>query len=175
MSFAKRVGNKQIVMITRLLDCFRVVEERQMAELFSYMGTNYGRVMARLYREGMAIRSPDSRYLTSSRFAFERTDITSSVMCFWAFIKIKEKVQDFCVGDPPTVVSVAAGAKDYDLIPIRADNIDLINSTVDEIPERTVRFLITNDLQMIANVDRRMKNDFVLLIGNDGVLETYEL
>ena len=73
------------------------------------------------------------------------------------------------------MVSVAAGAKDYDLIPIRADNIDLINSTVDEIPERTVRFLITNDLQMIANVDRRMKNDFVLLIGNDGVLETYEL
>ena len=175
MSFAKRVGNRQIAMITRLLDCFRVVEDRQMTELFSYMGNNYGRVMARLYREGLAIRSTDSRYLYSSKFAFERTDIISSVMCFWAFIKIKDKVQDFCAGDPPAVVTVAAGDKDYDLIPVRPDNIDLINHTVDDIPERSVRFLITNDLQMIVNVDRRMKNDFVILVGDNGVLETYEL
>ena len=175
MSFASRVGNRQIAMITRLLDCFRVVENRQMAELFSYMGNDYGRVMARLHREGLAVRSSDSRYLTCSEFVLDRTVIASSVMCFWAFIKIKDKVQDFCAGDPPAIVTVAAKNKDYDLIPIKPNNINLINSTIDDIPERSVRFLVTRDLQLVANIDRRVKNDYVLLVGDDGVIETYEL
>ena len=72
-------------------------------------------------------------------------------------------------------IHMDAKNKDYDLIPIKPNNINLINSTIDDIPERSVRFLVTRDLQLVANIDRRVKNDYVLLVGDDGVIETYEL
>ena len=42
-------------------------------------------------------------------------------------------------------------------------------------PERSVRYLITDDLKLISGVERRFKNDYVLHINEDGAIETYEL
>ena len=42
-------------------------------------------------------------------------------------------------------------------------------------PERSVRYLITDDLKLISGVERRFKNDYLLHINEDGDIETYEL
>ena len=42
-------------------------------------------------------------------------------------------------------------------------------------PERSVRYLITDDLKLISGVERRFRNDYVLHIQDDGEIETYEL
>lgn len=175
MSFASNVAGREIAVITRLLSGFGVVEARQMTELFSYLGNSYGRIMARLHREGTVFRSGDTKYLAASEFTLKRTDVASSVMCFWAFMQIKDKVQDFCTGTPPAILTVAAKHRDYDLIPVTEQTISQINETIEEIPEKTVRFLVTRDLLLIGKIDRRIKNDFVLLVGDDGIIETYEL
>ena len=79
------------------------------------------------------------------------------------------------MGEPPTIITVASRYTDYDLIPLSRENIALINEQVEDMPERSVRYLITDDLKLISGVERRFKNDYVLHINEDGAIETYEL
>ena len=62
-----------------------------------------------------------------------------------------------------------------DIFVTRAKNIMLSNEAGEEIPSRTIRYLITKDLQLITNIDRRMKNDYVIHVGDEGVIDIYEL
>ena len=88
-----------------------------MRELFSHLSdSQYGKILTLLSREGLAYRSPDSIYLASSKFTASRIDKENSVMCFWAFILIKDKAQDFCAGEAPAILTVASRSKNYDLI-----------------------------------------------------------
>lgn len=176
MTFARAVKNKELAYISRLISIFGVVEERQMRLLFQHLDSkDYGKIMTRLHREGMIYRTPDAKYLAPSELTAKRTDRRNSVLCFWAFIQIRDKAQDFCKGEPPTVITVASKSTDYDVIPLSKENIPLINKLGDEIPERSVRYLVTDDLKLITGVERRMKNDYVLHINEDGAIETYEL
>ena len=79
------------------------------------------------------------------------------------------------MGEPPTIITVASKSTDYDLIPLSRENIALINEQVEDMPERSVRYLITDDLKLISGVERWFKNDYVLHINEDGAIETYEL
>ena len=175
MSFASMVKERQVVYITRLLSIFGVVEERQMRSLFSFLNDQrYGAMISVLHREGTAKRSPDAKYIASSRMSLTRTDIKTSVMCFWAFIAVKDKVLDFCAGEAPTMVTISGQKGVYDIIPVTPKNIEQVNPSY-ELPESTVRLLVTNDLESLTQLDRRVRNDLVLLVGKDGVTETYEL
>ena len=175
MTFARAVKNKELAYISRLLSIFGVVEERQMRLLFQHLeAKDYGKIMTRLHREGMIYRTPDAKYLAPSELTAMRTDRRNSVLCFWAFIQIRDKAQDFCMGEPPTIITVASRSTDYDLIPLSRENITLINEQAEDIPERSVRYLITDDLKLISGVERRFKNDYVLHINEDGAIETYE-
>ena len=83
MSFAGTVRNRELVYITKLLSIFGVVENKQMRKLFSHLeDSEYGKILGRLHREGMAYRVPDSAYLASSQFTANRVDKSVSVMCF---------------------------------------------------------------------------------------------
>lgn len=176
MSFSKLTHNHELAYITKLLAIFGVVERDQMRKLFSHLtDSEYGKILTRLHREGLAYRSPDSVYLASSKFTADRVDKSNSVMCFWAFIVIKDKVHDFCAGEAPTIITVAAKSKDYDLIPLNGKNTQQVNEAGEEIPSRTIRYLITKDLQLITSIDRRMKNDYVIHVGDEGVIDIYEL
>ena len=176
MSFASMVKERQVVYITRLLSIFGVVEERQMRSLFSFLSDQrYGAMISVLHREGTAKRSPDAKYIASSRMSLTRTDIKTSVMCFWAFIAGKDKVLDFCAGEAPTMVTISGQKGDYDIIPVTPKNIEQVNLASYELPESTVRLLVTDDLESLTQLDRRVRNDLVLLVGKDGVTETYEL
>lgn len=176
MTFARAVKNKELAYISRLLSIFGVVEERQMRLLFQHLDSkDYGKIMTRLHREGMIYRTPDAKYIAPSELTAMRADRRNSVLCFWAFIQIRDKAQDFCVGEPPAIISVASKSTDYDVIPLSKENISLINEMGDEIPERSVRYLVTDDLKLVSGVERRMKNDYVLHINEDGAIETYEL
>ena len=75
----------------------------------------------------------------------------------------------------PTIFTVAAKSKDYDLIPLNGKNAQQVNEAGEEIPSRTIRYLITKDLQLITSIDRRMKNDYVIHVGDEGVIDIYEL
>ena len=176
MSFVGTVKDRELAYITRLLSVFGVVEERQMRTLFSYLNDkDYGRIMTRIHREGLAYRTADAKYLAASEFTFEKTDIESSVRCFWAFIQIKDKIHDFCASSPPAIITIASKAKDYDLIPLDAKTIEIVNGAMYDINEHVVRFLVTDDLMNITRLDRREKNDFVIHVKHNGDTEIYEL
>lgn len=176
MSFARAVRQKELAAITTLLALFGVVEERQMRVLFGHLNdTAYGKIMSRLRTEGMVYRSPDSKYLATNQYTYQRTDKESSVNCFWAFICVKDKVQDFCAGEAPTLVTIAAKDHDYDLIPVTSKSIALINCAADDIPEQTIRYLVTSDLKLVKGIDRRWKNDYVLYVKEHGEVEAYVL
>ena len=66
---------------------------------------------------------------------------------------VKDKVQDFCAGEPPALLTIAAKDHDYDLIPVNGKNIAFINSAADDVPERTVRYLVTNDLRRVKGIN----------------------
>ena len=61
------------------------------------------------------------------------------------------------------------------LIPVSGENTEQINENAEELPERTVRFLVTRDLNLLTDIDRRFKNDYAILVDENGVVETYEL
>ena len=176
MTFARAVKNKELAYISRLLSIFGIVEERQMRLLFQHLDSKeYGKIMTRLHREGMVYRTPDAKYLAVSELTANRADRRNSVLSFWAFIKIRDKAQDFCMGETPTIITVASRTIDYDIVPLSKETIPLITEQGDEIPERSVRYLVTDDLQLVSGVERRFKNDYLLHINEDGDIETYEL
>jgi len=176
MSFATTVKRHEFTFITRILTIFGIVEERQMRRLFKHLpDQKYGRIMMSLYRQGLVYYTPDGKYIASNEFQANRADRKSSILCFWAFIHIRNKVQDFCAGTAPALVTVAASDTDYDLIPLNEESIATINEMSEEIPAHTVRYLITDDLHKIVKVDRRIKNDYVLQISENGEIEIYEM
>lgn len=87
----------------------------------------------------------------------------------------QNKVLDFCPGAEPAIVTLSTKMGIYDLLPVTDRTIEQINDAVEVIPESTVRFLITEDLHKITRITRRSHNDFVLLVDDDGVAESYEL
>ena len=54
-------------------------------------------------------------------------------------------------------------------------NIALINEKADELPEQSVRFLVTRDLTLLNDIERRIQNDIALLVDENGVIGAYEL
>ena len=176
MSFSKMVKNRELAYITRLLAVFGAVEERQMRELFNFMNDRkYGAIIHRISSEGTAYRTDDAHLIASSKFTLEKSLVKECVMCFWAFIKVKNKVLDFFPGAEPAIVTLSTKMGIYDLLPVTDRTIEQINDAVEVIPESTVRFLITEDLHKITRITRRSHNDFVLLVDDDGVAESYEL
>ena len=118
MSFASRIKGKEMACIVRILEIFGVVEQRQMRELFSRLSDEaYGKILSHLNSDGLVYWAKDGVRLAASRLTLERTDFDASVMCFWAFVKMKDKIEDFCSGDPPALITVTTGANTVDLIP----------------------------------------------------------
>ena len=176
MSFKSMVKNHELAYVTKIITIFGVVEERQMRRLFSFLSeSEYGKIMTLLAREGQFYRTPDARYLAASRRQLDKLHISSSVDCFWAFLELKDRVHDFCAGEPPAIITMLAKTTDYDLIPISSENTKQVNDNAEELPERTVRFLVTRDLEFLTEIDRRIKNDYAILVDENGVVETYEL
>lgn len=176
MSFAKMVKNRELAYITRLLAVFGAVEERQMRELFNFLNDRkYGAIIHRISLEGTAYRTADAHLIASSKFTLEKSLAQESVMCFWAFIKVKNKVLDFCAGSEPAIATLSTRMGVYDLIPVTERTIEQVNDAVEELPENTIRLLITENLHNITHIVRRSHNDLVLLVDGDGVAESYEL
>lgn len=176
MSFKSTVKGHELAFVSKLLAIFGAVEERQMRQLFSHLNDGqYGKIMTRMDREGLFYRTPEAKYLTSTRALLDKVNIQASVACFWAFLELKDRVRDFCVGEMPAVITMAAKASDYDLIPVTEKNTQLINDSAEDLPEATVRFLVTRDLNLLTQIERRMKNDYAILVDDNGVVETYEL
>lgn len=176
MSFKGMVKGKELAFVSKLLAIFGAVEEKQMRELFSHLNdSEYGKIMTRMRREGLFYRTPGAKYLSSTRILLDKVDISSSVACFWAFLTLKDRVDDFCAGEMPAIMTMASKATDYDLIPVSERSIQLINDGAEYLPEKTVRFLVTRDLNLLTDIDRRIKNDYAILVDENGVVETYEL
>ena len=114
MSFKSMVKGHELAYVTKILAIFGAVEERQMQRLFSFLSdSEYGKIMTLLAREGQFYRTPDARYLTFSRLRFEKLNVSSSVDCFWAFLELKDRVQDFCAGEQPAIITMSAQTTDY--------------------------------------------------------------
>ena len=176
MSFKSTVKGHELAFVSKLLAIFGAVEERQMRELFSHLNdSEYGKIMTRMDREGLFYRTPEAKYLTSTRILLDKVNIQSSVACFWAFLELKDRIRDFCAREIPAIITMAAKASDYDLIPVTGKNTQLINDNAADLPENTVRFLVTRDLNLLTQIERRMKNDYAILVDDNGVVETYEL
>lgn len=176
MSFASKYRGKELTVMVKLLSVFGVVEVRQMRELFSHLDAKkYGKIMTLLHREGMVYTTPDAKYLASNRMSAAKVDISSSVSCFWALISIKDSIQDFCAGEMPALLTVSATGFDYDLIPVSEKALSLINDTCFELPDGVRRLLVMRSINDAVKIERRMKNDFVIVVGEDGVTGSYEL
>lgn len=87
----------------------------------------------------------------------------------------QESYLDFCAAERPTLLTISTKTKEYDLIPVSSSNIALINEKADELPEQSVRFLVTRDLTLLNDIERRIQNDIALLVDENGVIGAYEL
>ena len=155
MKFAYAARDREVAFIIRLLTIFGVVEQRQMRLLFNHLSNrSYGQILARLRREGLAYFSPDGQFLATSRYSLDHGKTLESVMVFWAFIKMRDNVLDFCASDPPAILSFSSAAKDYDL---------------------TVRLIVVDDLSTLDEVEPRLVNDYGILVGPNGVEQIYKM
>lgn len=176
MKFANAARGREVAFFIRLLTIFGVVEQRQMRLLFDHMSNrSYGQILARLRREGLAYFSPDGQFLATSRYSLDHGKTLESVMAFWAFIKMRDNVLDFCASEPPAILSFSSAAKDYDLIPGSRQNIPSINAARTMIPEATVRLIVIDNLDLLDEVEPRTANDYGVLVGSNGVEQIYKM
>ena len=166
MKFAYAARDREVAFIIRLLTIFGVVEQRQMRLLFNHLSNrSYGQILARLRRE----------FLATSRYSLDHGKTLESVMVFWAFIKMRDNVLDFCASDPPAILSFSSAAKDYDLIPGSKQNIPAINAARTVVAEATVRLIVVDDLSTLDEVEPRLVNDYGILVGPNGVEQIYKM
>ena len=176
MAFADLVRNHELAYISRILSAFGVVEEQQIRTLFGHLDDKkYGQIISRMSREGLSYRTPDAKYVSSSRYTTDRTDTASSVLAFWGFICVKDRVKDFCPGTYPTIVTIATNKSDSDLIPLTQESLDRVNDAYDSIPDDTVRLLVLRDQFLLRQLIRRRKNDVAILVKDNGTTEIYDL
>lgn len=176
MKFANASRGREMAFAIRLLTIFGVVEQRQMRLLFDHMSNrSYGQVVAKLRREGLAYFSPDGQFLATSRYSLDHGKTLESVMVFWAFIKMRDNVLDFCASDPPAILSFSSASKDYDLIPGSRQNIPSINASRTIVSEGTVRLIVIDNLDLLDEVESRADNDYGVLVGSNGVEQIYKM
>ena len=151
MTFAHPTKDREFAVMTKLLTIFGIVEARQMRELFSHLSDGqYGRIMAQMQREGLAYRTPDGRFLSTSRYSLQIAEKRDSVMCFWALIRVKNFLLDFCAGvsllreeEPPT--------KDL------------------------VRIFVAEAMNEVSDIPTRKENDYIIVVEKDGTAQLYGL
>lgn len=176
MKFSKASKDRELPVIIQLLTIFGVVEQRQLRILFDYMDDNdYGKILSTLNREKMAYFSPDGRYISTNRYSLDHGKRLDAVLAFWAFIQMRDRVLDFCSSDPPSILSFSSADKDYDLVPGSPQNIGAINQQAESIPEKTIRFIVVKDLDDAESLHPRSRNDYLVLVGVDGVKQMYQL
>jgi len=176
MKFSKASKNKEITVIIQLLTIFGTIEQRQLRILFDYMSENdYGKILTVLKREGIAYFSPDGRYISTNRYSLDHGKKLESVLTFWAFIHMRDRVLDFCSSEPPSILSFSSGDKDFDLVPGNPQNTDAINAQAETISAKTVRFIVVKDLDDAENLVPRPNNDYFVLVGAEGVKQMYKL
>lgn len=162
--------------MVKLISIFGILEVRQVREMFSHLSDRqYGKIMSRLHQEGMVYTLSDAEHLASNRLSAQKINMEDSVSCFWALIQIKDSIQDFCAGEMPALLTVSAGSADYDIIPVNQKAITLINDACFEIPSHVRRLLVVRSINDAQMIERRLQNDFVVVVGPDGVTGTYEL
>lgn len=176
MSFASISKQKELGTLVKVIDCFGIVEARQLRQLFSHLpDQRYGPLMARLHREGLTLRTPDGLYLKSAHRGVSKIDRDSCIRALWVFILIKKEIVDFSAGVYPVICSVSANRNDYDLIAVNENTIDLINDHREELNNSVVRLFIAADESLLSKIIARSFNDFVLIVGPDGVTDSLKL
>ena len=176
MLFCNLTKNREVAVISQLLAIFGTVEVRQMRALFSHLSdARFGRIMFRLEREGIVYHNPGGRYLSSSWCAAGRTDPAASVRTFWAFIRVKDRLESFCGGDGPVLVSVSNGADELDMIPVRADSAGEIAAHAAAVPKDVKRLLIVSSAEEADGLAFRDRNDFLMEVGEDGETGLYKI
>lgn len=176
MSFASRYRGSELAIMVKLISIFGVVEVCQMRELFSHLGDKqYSKIMSRLHQEGMLYTLPDAEHLASNRLSVSKINWDDSVGSFWALIYIKDSIQDFCAGEMPAILTVSAGEFDCDIIPVNDKTLTLINDACFELPSNVRRFLVVREFDAVVGIERRLHNDFIIVVGKDGVTGAYEL
>ena len=165
MSFASSVKGRELTAITRILEVFGVVEAEQMRRAFSYLDhSEYGKILARLNREGLVYWPRDAKHIAANQMIMDRCNIEDSVLCFEGFIKLKDDIAEFCAGQAPAIATLIMQKNTVDLIPVNPGNVELINDKIDDIPKETYRFLVTRDQQLCVGIHRRLQNDYVVFI-----------
>ena len=176
MSFAKDVKGRELAVITKLLAIFGIVETRQMRQLFEHLtDKQYGSIMSRLTREGLVYYLPGGKHLATSRFTVEKCHAKESIQAFWVFIKFRNHVLDFCASSPPAILSFTSGETDYDLIAVSDRALKLLNGSNFVAENQTVHLFAVSSIDELSEVETRMKNDYAIEVGPDGVNEIYEL
>lgn len=176
MSFASRYRGSELTIMVKLISIFGVVEACQMRELFSHLGDKqYSKIMSRLHQEGMLYTLPDAEHLASNRLSVNKVNWDDSVASFWTLISIKDSIQDFCAGEMPAILTVSTGEFDCDIIPVNDKALALINDACFVLPSNVRRLLVVRSFDAAAGIERRLRNDFVIVVGKDGVTGSYEL
>ena len=176
MKFSKSVRKREAAFIIRLLTIFGVVEQRQMRLLFRHMDNcSYGQILARLRREGLVYFSPDGQFLATSRYSLDHGKTQESIMAFWAFIRMRDHVLDFCASEPPAILSFSSADKDYDLLSGSRRNIPSINASRALVPDASIRLIVVDDLIVLDELIPRDNNDYGVLVSSDGVEQIYKM
>ena len=176
MSFSQIYKGRELAVIGQILSIFGVVEQCQLRQLFSYMSDNdYGKLFYVLKREGLAYFTSDGRYVSTSRYSANYGKCQDSVLSFWAFIHLRDRIQDFCASDPPSILTFATEDKNCDLIPGSPANMAAINIQADNMPENNLRFIVVKNLRDAEDLLPRYENDYLMLVAPDGKANYYPI
>ena len=176
MKYSRTSKGRVLPVAIQILTIFGVVEQRQLRLLFDFLSdNNFGKILSLLKREGFIFISPDGKFIASSRYTMVHKKPLESVMTFWAFIYLRDRITDFCASDPPSILTFTASGRDYDLIPGSDENLPAINEQAYSVPDETVRLIVTKTLDIREQVEARKENDYLVLVGQDGVQQFYRL
>ena len=176
MSFSHVYKGRELAVIGQILSVFGVVKQCQLRQLFSYMSDNdYGKILSVLKREGLAYFTSDGRYISTSRYSMNYEKCQDAVLTFWAFIHLRDRIQDFCACDPPSILTFTTEDKNCDLIPGSPSNMAAINVQADNMPENNLRFIVVKNLRDAEDLLPRYENDYLMLVAPDGKANYYPI
>ena len=176
MKYSRTSKGRVLPVAIQILTIFGVVEQRQLRLLFDFLSDNeFGKILSLLKREGFVFISADGKFISSSRYTMAHKKTLDSVMTFWAFIYLRDKITEFCASDPPSILTFTASGRDYDLIPGSIENLPAINEQAYSVPDETVRLIVTKTVDIRKQIEARKENDYLVHVGQDGVQQMYRL
>jgi len=176
MSFASMAKKKELYYTEMLLSCFKVLRLTQLRSLFPNLkDEEFGRLLYRLPREGSAFIDRNGGVIKCNKEQVMNEENELRMMCAWVLINMRSYVTDITPGVHLGILTISAGRKTYDLIPVTKQIVQDINHTDWDDLKTDARIFVMKDISIAEELEVRAEKDYAYVVDANGVKEIFEL